>query len=284
MSIKLHISSKWRELFQQNKLIQFEDFFKDNEIFVLVAEEKSTSVYKFSLAGSTFFLKRILPEHIKKVTRSLLKGKGFWNPVADEIRNTKHLEKSDLPLLKIAAWGIKKTMGFPCASFLISEEVDGEDFMELYDKSKPKIRQLMYKEYGRLMAQIHNQGLDTIIRPQDLFCKVSPDEKKLKITLIDREEGSTKKKTYTEDIISKEIALTFYKFIKRHERLCISLKDILTFSRSYLEYSRIIKINKKEFYYLLVKALAKIMAKRKSQQFVKNLLPRKTFINAQVQS
>lgn len=279
MSETLFVLPKWQRDFHQQGLVSFGDFFENNEIFELVAKEKSTSVFKFKINNSTFFLKRILPEHIKKVTRSILKGKGFWNPVADEVRNLEYLKKTELPVMDIVAWGINKTLGFPKASFIISEEVEGEDFMELYDKSNIKIKRLIYKEYGKLMAKAHNLSLDTLIRPQDLFFKISEDQKRLKPTLIDREEGSNQKVKYTEGKITKEIALIFYKFIKRYERLCISLRDVLNFCEAYLENSEIIKMQKKDFYELLLKTLVETMAKRKSQQFVKDLLPEKTFKN-----
>ena len=277
MATEFYIADKWQEVFKENNLKSFESFFKNDSRFKLVAEEKSTSVYKFTLDGSTFYLKRILPEHIKKVTRSVLKGKGFWNPVADEVRNLEHLKKTDLPLMEIAAWGIKKALGFPKASFIISEEVKGEDFMILYDKSNSAIKRLIYTEYGKIMAKVHNLGLDTLVRPQDLFCKLSDNNKSMSLTLIDREEGSTKTVTYTQDKIAKEMALIFYKFIKRYERLCISLKDVLYFIESYLNHSKIIQLTKKDFYQLLLQTLTEVMAKRKSQQFVIDLLPEKTF-------
>ena len=50
MSIEFHITEKWKSLFQKNQLETFEDFFKDDKRFKLVAEEKSTSEYKFTCA------------------------------------------------------------------------------------------------------------------------------------------------------------------------------------------------------------------------------------------
>lgn len=111
MSVNFHINQKWIDLFQRNGLKSFDDFFNNTECFDLVSAEKCTYVYKLSLDGSNFYLKRILPEHFKKVIRSILKGKGFWNPVENELTNISHLQKNQLPVMNIAAWGIKKNTG-----------------------------------------------------------------------------------------------------------------------------------------------------------------------------
>ena len=273
MSISFHINQKWVELFQQHGLYSFDAFFKNEKSFELVSAEKCTYVYKLSLNGSNFYLKRILPEHFKKIIRSLLKGKGFWNPVENELNNISHLQKNHLPVMNIAAWGIKKILGFPISSFIVSEEVPGEEFMDLYDRSDSKVRKLLYHEYGKLMAFAHNTQLDTTIRPQDIYCDLSKDQESIKLTLIDREEGSTKRIVYSKKNILRVLSVIFYKFIKKNERLCISSKDIISFIEAYLKYSNIIKVTKKDFYRQLEGELFSYMSKRKSQQFVIDLLP-----------
>lgn len=273
MSINFQINQKWVALFQQHGLDSFDAFFKNEKSFELVSAEKCTYVYKISLNDSNFYLKRILPEHSKKVVRSILKGKGFWNPVENELTNISHLKKNQLPVMNIAAWGIKKRLGFPVSSFIVSEEVPGEEFMDLYDRSGSKVRKLLYREYGKLMAFTHNTQLDTTIRPQDIYCDLSKDQESIKLTLIDREEGSTKRIVYSKKNILRVLSVIFYKFIKKNERLCISSKDVISFIEAYLKYSNITNDTKKDFYRQLEGELFIYMSKRKSQQFVIDLLP-----------
>lgn len=274
MSIKLHIDSKWKKLFSEHGFSTFDDFFNSENNLKLVSSEKCTYVYKVSLNGSNFYLKKILPEHSKKVVRSLLKGKGFWNPVEQELNNTIHLTKKNFEVMKIAAWGIKKFWGFPTASFIISEEVQGEEFMDLYDRSNSSVRRILYREYGKLMAKAHNEHIDTTIRPQDLYCRLSNDSKSINLTLIDREVGSPNKLIYDQQKILRVLSVIFYKFIKKNERLCISLKDIYSFTEAYLMHTYIIHDTKKDFYKQLESELFNYMSKRKSQRFVIDLLPK----------
>lgn len=87
--------------------------------------------------------------------------------------------------------------------------------MDLYDRSSFKVRKLLYREYGKLMAFAHNSQLDTTIRPQDIYCEFLKDQESIKLTLIDREEGSTKRITYSKNNILRVLSVIFYKFIKK---------------------------------------------------------------------
>jgi hypothetical protein len=274
MSTELYIADKWKELFKELKLTSYEDFFRGNDHFELVAKEKSQKIFRINSNGNIFYLKRNTPERPRKIFRQLLRGRPYVQPITKEIRNLLHLNKRNISVMKLAAWGTKTTAGYPKTSFLIAENVEGCEFMDFYNDADFKTRKRLFKSYAELVGSLHSNNLDSIPRIQDIFCQDTDES--VKLTMIDREEGSTKKVHFNKETAALELAKVFYHGLKRYKQLPTA-REIMIFCRGYLLINKQISMSPKEFYRYLIKSSVAYMQKRKSFHEVKTLLPDSIF-------
>ena len=275
MSIKFHIVDKWKPLLTENGFNNFEDFFKDFETLKTLTEERSASVSKLQLGENKLFLKRNYSERPRKVIRTYFKGKLYKQPAILEKCNLDYLSDKGFNLMKVAAWGEKRTLSWPVKAFLLVENVDGEEFIDFYKSAKFSKRIQLYREFGKLIGSLHSQSLDSIIRPQDIFCK--SDGKDVNLTIIDREEGSTRKVIFDEKKILWELATMFIKGVLRYNGLYISGREGLEFCTSYLKENSSLKLSSRELFNKVCKEIIKYMEMKTYSRRVGEYLPESIF-------
>jgi hypothetical protein len=123
---------------------------------------------------------------------------------------------------------------------------------------------------------LHFKQLDSLVRSQDLFC-YQPNLKTIRLTLIDREVGSTRKIEFKLQRVLKEISAIFYFSIKRFFQLPITTREALIFCEAYLKANPNIKMTRKELFLALVPEINRFFIKRKSHHKIAHLLPKELF-------
>ena len=272
----VNIETKWLRLFEENGLKDFDSFFQKNDALEELAAEKDGAVYRFTPKGSNkrFYLKVKFSEQKRKKIRSFLKGRIYCVPVLNEVQNIKYLRKLNFRTVETAAWGISKKMGHVTASFIMTEEVIGEEFIDLYSRSKSRMRRRLYYEYGKLLGLLHRNKIDSYVRIQDLICEVE-ESGHPKLTLIDREVGSLKNKNHSISSFRNNISHVFYEGLKRYEKVPLTSREGLSFCRGYLSVRTDMKLSLKALYSILMDEILRFIVKRKSFVRLAPLLPRK---------
>lgn len=277
MSIKFEIKSKWQELLNNNNFKSFEDFFADSDKIKLLAKENSAAVFKMKLDDKTFFLKRNFSERPRKVIRSFVKGRVYRQPVIIEVNNLNYLQDKGLNLMKIVAWGEKKVMGWPICAFLLVEKARGEEFIDFYKSANSQKRSSLYREFGRLIGRLHSQKLDSIIRPQDIFCDVDSGSDNVVLTVIDREEGSTAVIDFDIKRTCWELATIFVKGTLRYNGLFVTAKEAMIFCKSYLSENQSLGVTTRELFNLVVESIHRFLIEKVYSRRIGPYLPAEIF-------
>jgi len=272
MSTTFFISPQYKDLFKENDLVEFEDFLKIRKDYTEIISHKEGSVHFLNLNGNQFFLKIKKPERFRKVYRSIIRNFSYIAPVEKEVKNIKHLEKEGIKSVEISAWGQDKKFGIVKNSFILTPKVNGEEVYKFYPKAKYTDRIHLYKELGKLIGNLHNKNIDSLVRIQDILCEKT--ESAVKVNLIDREEGSTKHLVYTLEKALAELAETSYKSIKMHLKVFITHREAMCFCKSYLTSNKKIKLKPQQFYRMLIAEFLNYSKKRKSSDLVLALLPK----------
>ena len=277
MSIKFEVTEKWQELLNLNNFKSFEDFFKDSDKIKLLAKENSAAVFKMKLDDETFFLKRNFSERPRKVIRSFFKGKIYRQPVIVEVNNLKFLQDKGLNLMKVVAWGEKRVLGWPVNSFLLVEKARGQEFIDFYKSSDSQRRSSLYREFGRLIGRLHSQKLDSIIRPQDVFCDVETESDNVILTVIDREEGSTAVVDFDTKSTCWELATIFVKGTLRYNGLFVSAKEAMIFCKNYLSENQNLGLTTRELFNLVVESIHRFLIEKEYSRRIGPYLPAAIF-------
>ena len=274
---KVIIKNKWKETFHSKGLESFNSFMSEKEFYKLITKEKNGAVYKLNFEDeSNFYLKLKYKEQKRKIVRAILRKGKYIHPIVNEVQNTQFLQSLNFETAKIAAWGYSKKFGITQASFIITEEVKGEEFIDLYEKSDFTFRQQMYTEYGKLLGIIHYNRIDSYIRIQDLLCNISSNGSP-KFTIIDREVGSLNKRRISVTRLKDILARIFYEVLKRYKRIPISSKEGLSFCKAYLEINKQIQLSPHELFQQILDKIRDFISKRKSFYKLKHYLPRELF-------
>ncbi len=279
--LKIDIKEQWKYLLAENGFQQYEDFFKDRDDLELLTMERSASVSKLEIGNSdekhTLFLKRCFSERPRKVIRRFLRGGIYKQSAVVENENLLFLQELGFNVMEVAAWGVRKRLGYPLTSFLMVPKVAGTEFIDFYRGANLLVRQNLYKEYGRLVGKLHYLGVDSIVRPQDLFCYHDTALGRVELTLIDREEGSTVLSQSDIKDISREIATMFVKGVVRYQQVAIDIKEALSFYHGYLQENESIEMTAKEFHEVVVEEIKKYISVRRYAQVIIHMLPKKVF-------
>lgn len=284
--MKLDIKKEWQSLLAENNLTEYDDFFKDRDDLKLLTKERSASVHKVDLKSQsgeqTLFLKRCFSERPRKVIRKFMRGSLYKQSAIIEKENLGFLDGLGINVMKIAAWGEKRVMGYPVTSFLLVPIVDGEEFIDFYRHADATARKALYREFGKLIGYLHYQGIDSIVRPQDVFC-LSEAADKVKLTIIDREEGSTKIKQPDIGKITLELAVMFIKGVIRYQQVAINAREASLFCQAYLEENKSLKMTYKELFALVITEIENFIILKKYAQSIIPMISNKTFDLERVQ-
>jgi hypothetical protein len=114
-------------------------------------------------------------------------------PQSDTTRERLLLElfrDQGIPVMNPVAWGEYKILGWPVRGFILVEEVVGKKFVDVYRGASLRVRRRLFGLYGELMGTLHQKGIDSKVRPEDLIC-VSDNYTNFRncFVVIDREHG-----------------------------------------------------------------------------------------------
>ena len=276
MTPVLYIEEKWKDLLKSNGFNNFDSFFTSNKYLKKITSENNGAVYilQFPESKKKFYLKIKYTDQHRKVLRVILKGRSYKAPILNEVDNIGFLQKMNFPTVDIAAWGYSSKMGIVDASFILTEEVTSEEFIDLYNRSDSTIRETLYAEYGKLLGLLHINRVDTYVRIQDLLCIVEND-RQVKLTMIDREVGSLRKRNYDVKTLRKYLSHVFYEGLKRYRKTPITYREGMNFCKAYLKVNKNIRLTPKELYIVLMDGILSFMVKRKSFSKLATSLPNK---------
>lgn len=235
MTPVLHIEEKWKDLLARHGFKSFDSFFTSNKYLEEITSEKSGAVYKvqFPESRKRFYLKVKFTDQYRKALRIILRGQPYKAPVLNEVDNIDYLQKMNFSTVDIAAWGYISKTGITKASFILTEEVTGEEFIDVYNRSDSIFREELYAEYGKLLGLLHINRVDTYVRIQDLLCIVE-DNGRVKLTMIDREVGSLRKVNYGLRSLRRNLSHAFYEGLKRYKETPINYREAMSFCKAYL--------------------------------------------------
>jgi len=184
-----------------------------------------------------FYLKQAFHEHPINILKSILK-EGRAHVITDrELHMLKLLESHGVQVMHPVAWGKRSLLGIPLSGFLMVEEVQGKEFVEMYKDSDGPMRRLLMGAYGSLVGFMHSKGLDSIVRVTDMIC-VSDElrDHKKSIVLIDREWGSLKPKKISFDQRCHMLGKMFVKMVRLIG--VPTVRDVSGFIKGYLHESQ----------------------------------------------
>lgn len=276
MTPVLHIEEKWKGLLLRHGFKDFDSFLTSKKYLEEITSEKNGAVYKLQLpeSGEKFYLKIKFTDQHRKVLRIILRGQSYKAPVLNEVDNIGFLQKMNFSTVDIAAWGYTSKMGIVNASFILTEEETGEEFIDLYNRSDSMGRETLYEEYGKLLGLLHINRVDTYVRIQDLLCIVE-NKGRVKLTMIDREVGSLRKRNYGVKALRKNLSHVFYEGLKRYRKTPITYREGMSFCKAYLKVNKNISLTPKELYIVLMDGFLSFMIKRKSFSKLAPSLPKK---------
>ena len=272
----IEIDEKWRDILAEYGYVDFDSFFTSTKYLQEINIEKNGAVYKLSLPGrlKSLYLKIKYKDQFRKALRSLLRARLYKAPVINEVDNIELLHKMHFSTVNVAAWGYSTKMGIVNASFILTEEVQGEEFINIYRRSNSSMREKLYAEYGKLLGQIHYNKVDSYVRIQDLICSIV-NNGKIFLTMIDREVGSVQKKNYGLKSIRNNLSHVFYEGLKRYRQTPITYREGMSFCNAYLRANKNISLSPKELYIVLMDGILSFIIKRKSFTKLAPSLPKK---------
>ncbi len=199
-----------REFFKQLKLTTYADFADlRGEV---VSNPGKPPVYRITLGNDaekrTFYLKTKSGGSYKALFKRIRRGVGLHGDAYIENAQVKRYEQAGIPVMRIAAWGEEYSFGRPVEGFLLTAETEGERLDRFVKQCTDQEKEQAFLRYGKLIAQMHNNGIRETLRIQDIICA---NRENLTLTVIDREHGTPKSKKLSDHDRINGLARTYLK-------------------------------------------------------------------------
>ena len=164
----LIISKEFASLLEKNGLTTVGDFLKLNKGGKL-REKVNRTIQKIGLSGRTFYLKRHQRASAADAILALVGLRERTSPGLLEFKNNMLLERSGLPVMKVAACGQKKRRRSYGESFFMSEEIPCAGPLDDYlmreltpplSREKLAQKRKIIRTLGGLVRKLHRLGFN----------------------------------------------------------------------------------------------------------------------------
>lgn len=170
------------------------DALNGGEVGRLIKDKKGTQVRRLELPEGVFYLKRSRADPFVRTLHALLGGliRGLIRgrcraPMVRcyrEMLMARALAAAGIAVMRPVAWGQRRVLGVPRDGFMLTEEVRGEEFINLFNRLQGAQRRRAAAAMAQLLGRLHLCGFYPSIRLRDL---IVTDAAALSLTLIDCE-------------------------------------------------------------------------------------------------
>jgi len=236
MGIAMTIDPRFAYMLTTGGLNDF-DQLVDGEPGQLVKHKQGRQVRRITLsdANNVFYLHRCAAPGWLSIVRQLLHLKKPTTPCERELAMIRVTERLGIGVMTPAAWGRRTVMGLPRQSFLLVENVAGEEVMTLYAQSDRTVRMQLLTAMGGLLGRLNGAGYFHRIRLRDLICTQLPSCGKAPahIVMIDREAARVHSQRWAPHRCSDCLARCYCKLVQLHQD--VSRVQMSCFLRAYIE-------------------------------------------------
>lgn len=211
-TVELHIAEPFRQRLTAAGLDRFEPLMHGEGLGVEVNRKPRQVVLRLDAAHGGFYLKRTWADPPPRVLRQMLHGFGPHVASLRELHMIRSLEAHGLPVMKAAAWGQRRTLGWPREGFLLVEAVPGRNVLELFAEGDDAARMHLAQAMGQLLGRLNHCGFFGALRLRDMIGPTSiHGDAPPPLVLIDRETHAPRPQRFSWEHAARCVARSYCK-------------------------------------------------------------------------
>lgn len=175
------------------------------------------------------YLKQVRFESPAIVKRNIRKGAGRHTSAYFEYLQIERQKALGLPVMGAWGWGEKTLFGWPVSGVILLREVPGLRLDKQLALATSKDRQALLGKFGMLIRRLHDHGIDSVTRLQDVVCSTDGD-----LVLIDREHGELTPRHPTIQIRYRLLSKTYLKALQDMPELSLARPQLKAMLEGYI--------------------------------------------------